>query len=175
MKQIILAAFATTAIFAGTAQAAPVEVYLTDMLDNIQSGYCLDIAGAKGADANPDKGLQGHTCYSPLGSLGVDQIFESEQFADGILYMPEFDVCAEVASDQAGASVNLTACNGSDAQSFTFAGEGKISPASAPEVCLTLAEGTRTGRSDTNQIKVLTLELCTDALSAFQNWAVRSE
>lgn len=155
-------------------QAEPVEIYLLDKLDNIQNGYCLDIGGAKGRDANPEKGLQGHTCYSPLGALGVDQIFETAKFPDGTLYMPEFDVCAEVASVEAGAGIDLAACNDSEAQSFAFTGEGAITPVAAPDMCLTLAEDSRFGRSNENQIKNLSLELCDTAKSAYQIWAVRS-
>ncbi|WP_299932947.1 ricin-type beta-trefoil lectin domain protein [uncultured Pelagimonas sp.] len=176
MKNRLFSAVLTASVLtAFVAQAEPVEIYLTDALDNIQNGYCLDIGGAKGRDANPEKGLQGHTCYSALGALGVDQIFETDKFADGILYMPEFDVCAEVASVAAGTSIDLSACNGSEAQSFVFSGEGAITPASATDMCLTVAEATRFGRSKENQIKNLSLEPCDDAQAAYQNWATRSE
>ena len=160
---------------AGTAHAENVEVYLTDMLDNTQNGYCLDIARAQGAQANPEDGLQGHTCYSPLGELMVDQIFDTAKFADNILYMPEFDVCAMLPAVEAGSSVALAACDGSDAQAFVFSGSGTITPASAPDMCLTVAEDTRSGRSDANQIKALTLEPCDAGKAAFQTWSTRSE
>ncbi|WP_424934117.1 ricin-type beta-trefoil lectin domain protein [Amaricoccus macauensis] len=169
-----LAALTGTMLTAGAAQAETVEIYLIDMLDNTQAGYCLDIARAQGAQANPEDGLQGHTCYSPGGSLGVDQTFETDRFADGVLYMPDFDVCAVVEGTEAGASVGLAACDGSEAQSFAFEGEGTITPASAPEMCFTLGEETRGGRSDSNQIKVLSLEPCDDDQAAYQTWNVRS-
>lgn len=169
-----LAALAGAMLTAGAAQAENVEIYLIDMLDNTQAGYCLDIARAQGAEANPEDGLQGHTCYSPGGSLGVDQTFDSDRFAEGVLYMPDFDVCAVVAGTEAGASVGLAACDGSEAQSFAFEGEGTITPASAPEMCVTLGEETRSGRSDANQIKVLSLEPCNDDQAAYQTWAVRT-
>ena len=158
----------------GLALAENVEIYLGDMLDNTQSGYCIDIARAQGAKANPDDGLQGHTCYSPKGELMVDQIFDTTKFADGLLYMPEFDVCAEITSAEAGASIALSACNGSKSQSFIFSGEGTIVPSSATNMCVTVAEATRTGRSSANQIKVLTLEACAEDKKAYQSWAVRS-
>lgn len=157
------------------ALADNVEIYLKEMLDNTQSGYCIDIARAQGAKANPADGLQGHTCYSPKGELMVDQIFDSEKFVDSILYMPEFDVCAEVSSVDAGSSIALNQCNGSTEQSFQFSGDGVIVPVSAPELCFTVAEATRTGRSDVNQIKVLTLEPCSNGRASYQMWAVRSK
>ncbi|MDV7145334.1 ricin-type beta-trefoil lectin domain protein [Tropicimonas sp. TH_r6] len=171
---LTLAVLTATTLAAGTARAENVEIYLTDMLDNIQVGYCLDIAGAKGASADPADGLQGHTCYSPGGELGVDQIFETGKLADGILYMPEFDVCAHVASAEAGAAIALAACDGSAAQSFSFSGEGTITPASASDLCVTVGEDTRSGRSDVNQIKALTLETCAADKAAYQSWKTRS-
>lgn len=162
-------------VFAATsANAENVEIYLNDILVNKQNGYCIDIAGAKGASANPEDGLQGHTCYSPSGELGVDQKFDSAKFADGVLYMSDFDVCAELSSTEAGTTVDLSTCDGGDAQQFVFSGEGTIVPASAPNMCLTVAEATRSGRSDANQIKVLSLETCDAGKTAYQSWNVRS-
>ncbi|WP_114284524.1 RICIN domain-containing protein [Candidatus Halocynthiibacter alkanivorans] len=169
-----LSALVLMLAFAKTALAEDVEIYLSDMLENNQSGYCLDIAGAKGARANPDDGLQGHTCYSPGGALGVDQTFETNKFAEGVLYMPEFDVCVQISSVDAGTSIDLAVCDSGDAQSFAFSGEGTITPASAPEMCFTVGEATRSGRGPTNQIKVLSLEPCAVDLAAYQTWAVRS-
>ncbi|MBT0956599.1 RICIN domain-containing protein [Alphaproteobacteria bacterium KMM 3653] len=169
-----LAAAFSALLPAGAAMAENVEIYLLDRLDNKQNGYCLDIARAQGANANPDDGLQGHTCYSPLGELMVDQIFDTEKFAEDTLYMPEFDVCAEMAGLEAGSAVNLAACTGAEMQSFAFTGDGTITPTAAPDMCLTLAADTRSGRSDANQIKVLSLESCSDDLAPFQTWSNRS-
>jgi hypothetical protein len=169
-----IAALIGTVATATAAQAENVEIYLNDMLDNKQNGYCVDIARAQGTSANPDDGLQGHTCYSPSGELGVDQKFDSAKFADGVLYMPDFDVCAELASTEAGTTIDLSKCDGRDAQQFVFSGEGTIVPASATDMCFTIAEDTRSGRSDANQIKVLSVETCDEGQAAYQSWNVRS-
>ncbi|WP_018689067.1 ricin-type beta-trefoil lectin domain protein [Ahrensia kielensis] len=163
-----------TLLVSNAAQAEDVEIYLVDMLDNTQNGYCLDIAGGREADADPDDGLQGHTCYSPGGALGVDQTWDSEKFSDKTLYMTKFDVCAVVPSNKAGTAITLADCDGSEAQNVVFTGEGTISPASAPEMCFTVGEDTRSGRSDTNQIKVLSLEPCDANQAAYQTWSVRT-
>lgn len=105
----------------------------------------------------------------------MDQIFDTDHFADGTLYMIEFDVCAQMSGFEAGATVELATCSGEENQSFSFSGEGTITPTSAPDMCLTAGKETRSGRSDTNQIKTLTLEPCDQNLSAFQTWATRSE
>lgn len=136
-------------------------------------GTASKLLKAKSKDANPDDGLQGHTCYSNLGALGYDQTFDTEMFADGTLYMKNFDVCVTLESTDSGSLLALTECDGSDSQSFNFSGEGTITPTSAPDKCFTLAEATRSGRSDTNQLKVLSLEKCADSSSAYQTWAVR--
>ena len=159
---------------AGAAFADTVEVYATDKLDNIQNGYCIDISGGQGAQADPAAGLQGHTCYSPKGEIFVDQGFDSDQFADGVFYMPEFDVCMQPVELAAGAELELVDCDGSDAQQFVFDGEGVISPAADERLCLTLGEDTRFGRSQENQIKELTLAACSDDAAASQTWAYRT-
>ena len=173
-RRMLSTAAAAAFLSAGVAYAEGVEIHALDMLDNTQAGYCLDIAGGQGPQADPSNGLQGHTCYSPSGELFVDQTFESERFADGVLFMPEFDVCAQVDGMESGSAVSLAACDGSDAQSFAFSGEGTITPASAPGMCLTLGEDTRSGRSDTNQIKALSLKKCSDAAAARQTWGNRT-
>lgn len=172
--RILLSTAAMTFLSAGVAHAENVEIYLLDILDSTQNGYCIDIAKGREEAANPDDGLQGHTCYSPGGALGFDQTFDSAKFADGILYMVNFDVCTEITSTEAGSALALAACSGSDEQSFTFDGEGTIVPTSAPEMCVTVAEDTRSGRSDANQIKVLSLETCRDESAARQTWGIRT-
>lgn len=159
---------------AGMAQAENVEIYLLDMLDNKQNGYCIDIAKGREKAANPDDGLQGHTCYSPGGALGFDQTFDTSKFAQGILYMVNFDVCAQISATTSGSSLELAACDGGTAQSFEFSGEGTIVPTSAPTQCVTVAQSTRSGRSDANQIKVLSLEPCSADKAAYQTWGVRT-
>ncbi|GAA3868204.1 RICIN domain-containing protein [Celeribacter arenosi] len=169
-----LATSAALLLTASVAHAETVEIYVVDLLDNTQNGYCIDISGGQGAQADPSDGLQGHTCYSPSGEIFVDQGFDSDRFAEGVLYMPEFDVCAEVAGMDAGSAVELAECDGSAEQTFAFSGAGTITPASAADMCLTLGDDTRTGRSDTNQIKALSLEVCSEDRAAFQTWSNRT-
>ncbi|MCK0138792.1 ricin-type beta-trefoil lectin domain protein [Aliiroseovarius sp. F47248L] len=169
--------FATSAALLLTASmvhAETVEIYAIDLLDNTQNGYCIDISGGQGAQADPANGVQGHTCYSPSGEIFVDQGFDSEGFAEGVLYMPEFDVCVEVAGMEAGSAIGLAECDGSAEQTFAFSGDGTITPANAADMCLTLGEDTRSGRSDTNQIKALSLEACSEDSTAYQTWSHRT-
>ena len=81
--------------------------------------------------------------------------------------MATWSVCATLESTEPGAELGLTTCEDTELQSFVFSGEGTITAASAPEMCLTAGEDTRSGRSDANQIKTLTLETCSDDLAAY--------
>ncbi|WP_386679312.1 ricin-type beta-trefoil lectin domain protein [Loktanella sp. R86503] len=89
--------------------------------------------------------------------------------------MSGLDVCAEMAGRDAGSEVAMAQCDGNDLQDFTFTGEGTISPTFAPDMCLTVGQETRSGRSDANQIKTLTLQVCAADVAAYQTWATRSE
>lgn len=172
-SKILPLAFCGLAL-AGPAFAENVEIFLLDMLDNKQNGYCIDIAKGREKAAKPEDGLQGHTCYSPGGALGYDQTFDTERFAQDTLYMVNFDVCMQMTSTEAGSALELAGCDDSTAQNFLFDGEGTIAPAAAPQMCVTVAEATRSGRSDANQIKVLSLEVCDEDRAAYQTWGVRT-
>ncbi len=164
------------AMTSNVANAEKVEINLKDKLDGILSEYCLDIAGGN-QNVDTSKGLQAHTCYSYKGSLGTDQVFDTEKFADNVLYMPEYDVCATLESLKTGAKVNLASCDGSALQTINFSAAGTISPVAAPTLCFTAGESTRMGRGGTSQhqIKSLTLEVCSDALASSQNWSSRTK
>ena len=51
-----------------------IEIYLLKPL-NDSRGYCIDIMGSK-SNADINKGLQSHTCYSYQGEISVDQGFD---------------------------------------------------------------------------------------------------
>ena len=101
----------------------------------------------------------------------MDRTSASERFARNTLLMPEFDVCAEAASMDAGALIGLAACDASDAKFFAFAGEGTVMLGSAPNPCVTSDEDVRTGRLPTNQTKALALKECSDWRGAYLAWA----
>lgn len=177
MFKLLSAATALTCLLTAGAMAEEVEITLVDELDGNLNSYCLDISGGLGPSADPANGLQAHTCYSYRGSLEVDQIFDTEQFAEGILYMPRFDVCATLSGTQAGASIGLATCDGSDMQQIALEDDGTLRPAAAADMCLTAGEETRLGRGGTSQhqIKSLTLQACGDELAAYQTWRTRTE
>jgi len=159
---------------AAAVQAERAEITLSAPLDADLDAYCLDIRGSK-QNADVSSGLQTHTCYAYQGQMGIDQMFDTARLNDKTLYMPEFDVCATLASFDAGSAVSLTTCNASEAQSIALTDQGHLSPTAAPAMCLTAGHETRLGRGGTSkhQIKSLTLEACSDDLAPYQQWAPR--
>ncbi|MCJ8298543.1 MAG: RICIN domain-containing protein [Pseudomonadales bacterium] len=157
-------------------QADQVEISLVDNLDGYLDSYCLDIKGG-GKDINTSKGLQVHTCYSYKGALGKDQIFDTLEFEYEMLYLPKFDVCAELSHLSVGSNVALATCNSTAEQRFTFSGNGTITSTVEPTLCLTASLDTKLGRNGTSkhQIKGLTLENCTVDLAQFQTWKTNSQ
>jgi hypothetical protein len=156
--------------------SADVEVTLQDGLDGNLNSYCLDIRGG-GRNIDPAQGLQAHTCYSYRGDLGSDQAFDPELIAEGEFRIPAFDVCATMEGTDAGSEVGLTECDGSELQRFDFADSGRISPRSAPGMCLTAGMGTTFGMGGVSphQIKSLTLQSCSDELTGYQAWTTRTQ
>lgn len=150
-----------------------VEIYLQDDLGGILSGFCIDIAKGR-EDVDPANGLQAHTCYSYTGKLGSDQSFSPSSFSQNRIYMPAYELCVAAVSLTSGSKIGLAACDGSEGQQFSFSGEGRISSIAAPSLCMTAAEETTAGGGSQHQIKVLTLEECSDDLDQFQLWATRT-
>ena len=161
-------------LLAGAVHAEQVEITTQTDLDGVTNSYCFDIKGGQD-NADPADGLQAHTCYSYTGTLGTDQLFETDRFASNELYMPSFDVCATAADMTAGATLTLTTCDQSDAQSFAFTSTGTISPTAAPELCVGVGDETKFGRSKTHQIKTLTLQTCSTEDAETQQWRTRTE
>lgn len=163
-------------LFILSSNAKEVEINLKHNLDGYLNGYCLDIKGG-GKDIDPKNGLQVHTCYSYKGALGKDQIFETNSFSENILYMPKFNVCAQVNDYKTGTKITLDSCNGSEFQSFTFNENGEISPTSAKDMCFTASLDTKLGRGGTSkhQIKDLTLQKCSGDYTIFQKWTTNNK
>lgn len=173
MRSFVIAALASASL-AAPVFAEQVEITLVDDLDGQVNGYCIDIKGG-GSNVDPANGLQSHTCYSYRGDLGTDQIFEPERFASNELYMPVYEVCAELTGLTAGSTLGLSACDGGEAQQISLMEDGTLRPVAAAEMCLTSGEATRSGRNPVHLIKDLTLESCSEDQAVYQTWRVRSE
>ena len=95
-------------------------------------GYCLDIPGS-GPTLNLDAPLQGHTCKF-RGAVD-DQLFEAA--AGGAIRLAAYDRCLAAAELTPGAQLLARACARSPLQRWLLT-DGRLSPASEPELCVAL-------------------------------------
>ena len=149
------------------------EIYLLEQL-NENRGYCIDIKGSK-LNADPDNGLQAHTCYSYQGEVSVDQGFDNVKIDEDEFYMPFFDVCMEAENTSASSKLNLKACNKNEKQKFKFNNKAEIVLNDNNNLCLTVSENSREGGggTPTHLIRDLILDNCSTDISARQRWGLR--
>lgn len=180
MKELFVAGGIVSCLMAGVAHhivqadSGAVEIRLLDDVDEPR-GYCLDIAGGRGTDAPPDRGLQAHTCYDYTGSLLEDQSFDAALVEKGQFRIPYFDVCMTVASIEIGSAITLAPCAGSDDQKFSLQADGRLSVQSKPELCVTVSSTSkREGRGGTpvHVMRPLSLQPCADESAAYQSWTI---
>ncbi len=149
------------------------EIYLLEQL-NENRGYCIDIKGSK-LNANPDNGLQAHTCYSYEGEVSVDQGFDNVKIDEDEFYMPFFNVCMEAENTSATSKLNLKACNKNEKQKFKFNNKAEIVLNDNNNLCLTVSENSREGGggTPTHLIRDLILDNCSTDISTRQRWGLR--
>ncbi len=115
-----------------------VEVMLIDTLDD-ERGYCLDVAGGKGANAPVEKGLQAHICYHYTGQILEDQGFEHALIEEGTFILPFFDVCMTALTFDVGAPLALSSCEALDTQKFELQANGQLVSKTVPNLCVTVS------------------------------------
>ena len=149
------------------------EIYLLEQL-NENRGYCIDIKGSK-LNADPDNGLQAHTCYSYEGEVSVDQGFDNVKIDEDEFYMPFFNVCMEAENTSASSKLNLKACNKNEKQKFKFNNKAEIVLNDNNNLCLTVSENSREGGggTPTHLIRDLILDNCSTDISTRQRWGLR--
>lgn len=150
-----------------------VEVYLLDALNDSRK-YCLDIIGYK-TNADINKGLQVHSCYSYQGEISVDQGFDKSRIDDNEFYIPLFKVCMEAVKIEKSSRLELKNCDKNQKQEFIFQNDGKIQPLSNLNLCLTASENFREGGggNPVHLIRDLSLQICDDTFSSRQKWSFR--
>jgi len=151
-----------------------VEVYLLNTL-NDSRGYCIDMKGYK-SNADINRSLQAHSCYSYQGEVSVDQGFDIAKVIDEEFYIRHFKVCMEAEKIEESSTLNLNTCDKNNKQKFILQNDGKIQPKSNLNLCLTVSvnfsEGS--GGNPVHFIRTLSLENCNDALSSYQRWGIRT-
>lgn len=133
-------------------------------------GYCLDIRG-EGQTLRLDDPLQAHTCK--YGGPVDDQRFE--RAAGGAIRALMYDRCLAAASLEAGAGLLVRACASAPTQLWSMAW-GRISPASRPDLCISLSvekgqpAGTPVLISPVYHRRDVVLDRCDDSREATQSF-----
>ena len=151
-----------------------VEVYLLNQLDDSRS-FCIDVRGHK-FNAQINKGLQAHTCYSYQGEISPDQSFSYLKLTKNQFNLTSFNVCMEASSLAPSANLRLRKCDRNRLQNFEWSNEDKIHLISNRKLCLTVDQGQSKkggGGSPVHLMRNLSLELCTESLNLYQAWGVR--
>ena len=144
------------------------NLVLKALLDEPEA-YCLDVFGF-GMRANIDEPLSVHTC-KPEGWR--DATFTVDYPDAGQIYMPAYDLCAEVSQFERGAHLFLKACSESPLQRFIYREDQKIEVQGSPgpSYCLTVhpADGIATGGPSHVRREVLIL-ICEEVEAEFAQW-----
>ena len=150
------------------------EIYLLNNLNDTR-GYCIDMTGYK-TNADINKALQTHSCYSYQGSVSVDQGFDVSKISNGEFNLPFFNVCMEVENTESSSGLILRECNKNPKQQFVFEDDGKIKPVNDLSLCLTASDDYREGGggSPVHLIRDLSLLACGGSFSTRQGWGLRS-
>ena len=139
-------------------------------LDDEIRGYCLDVRRAP-----PNVDLEGrlgtHACK--YGLENVDQQFEWRD--PDQLYLPEYDRCLTAAGFDAGSELFARSCADTEEQSWVVNADGRITPTSRPDLCMTLSAeqrvaGTPSWISPVFHARDITLETCAEAAHARQQF-----
>ena len=157
-----------------TAYPETAEVYLLNNLNDTR-GFCIDMTGYK-TNADVNKVLQAHSCYSYQGSVSVDQGFDVSKISNSEFNLPFFNVCMEVESAESSSGLILRGCDKNPKQQFVFEVDGKIKPVNDLSLCLTASGGYREGGggSPVHLIRDLSLSACDTSFSSRQSWGIRS-
>ena len=157
-----------------TAYPETAEVYLLNNLNDTR-GFCVDMTGYK-TNADVNKPLQAHSCYSYQGSVSVDQGFDVSKISNGEFSLPFFNVCMEVENADSSSGLILRGCDKNPKQQFVFEDDGKIKPVNDLSLCLTASGDYREGGggSPVHLIRDLLLSACDASFSSRQSWGIRS-
>ncbi|MGI9258661.1 MAG: hypothetical protein ACR2QQ_07490 [Gammaproteobacteria bacterium] len=189
MKSMKFSAIALLiSLHAHAAVADVVEIKLADALDESR-GWCVDLF-AHLTNALPLGGFQGHDCFLYFGSgPQVDQGFDEEMIPEGKFRLPHWDICMTLQEPEHHSYVAAEPCSDDPAQNMTMHDSGRVTPDSAPDLCLTLGSITIPGggrlapvgarppddNADIPQIRRLTFDSCSDdpAIAVLQTWTTR--
>ncbi len=189
MKRINFTALVLFSIlFFNAANADVVEIKLVDAQDETR-GWCVDLF-AHLTRAIPLGGFQGHDCFLFFGKgPQIDQGFDEELIAESRFRLPYWDVCMTLQEPKHHSYIAAEPCSDDPAQKISMHDDGRITPDTAPELCLTIGSITIPGggrlapvgarppadNNDIPQIRRMTFDNCSDdpAVAVLQTWTTR--
>lgn len=132
-------------------------------------GYCLDIPGF-GPRMQIDAPIYTHSCKYSLPGFDIDEILEQ---TEDKLRLVNFDRCLAADRINAGGNVKAVACD--EAHGWRVHADGRVTPASAADLCLTLSAvrtfvNTDVGTVPPYSTRDVTLEPCTVEVAFRQQW-----
>ena len=132
-------------------------------------GYCLDIPGF-GPTMQIDAPTYTHSCKYSLPGFDVDELLLHD---DGKLRFVNFDRCLAADPVGVGDNVYTVACN--QAHAWRVHDGGRVTPASAMDLCLTLSASRTFVRTGFGTVppyssRAVTLESCTVEAAFRQHW-----
>ena len=131
-------------------------------------GYCIDIPGHL-AGVRLDSPLQVHTCKH--GIWNQDGRFDADALENGVLRMPEYELCLQAENSSNGARLLLRSCAQEELQRWELQDAGQIVLAAFPQRCITVADGPgRDAGGPQYLMKGVGLDSCTQQASDRQRW-----
>ena len=134
--------------------------------------HCVDIPGHR-QRVNVERPLSVHTCKE--GIWHRDEIFDLSGVADGLLRMPEYDLCLAAEARDTGAKIVLKPCGNSELGKWNYENY-RIKLSGHPDMCLTIgpdaSELTPGGRRlpSKHTARSLALDNCSDQAMERQLW-----
>ena len=131
-------------------------------------GYCLDIPGHM-AGVRLDLPLQAHTCKH--GIWNQDGRFDAVSLMNGMLQMPQYDLCLQAEDNSIGARLILADCTQTKLQTWKLQDSGEITLESILEMCITIDNGPGKDAGGPRYLmNGISLDTCAPNASDRQQW-----
>jgi acetyl esterase/lipase len=173
MKNVFtLTVYAVSALaYASNAIAEPRFLRSSHDLED-PNGYCLDIPGF-GARLQKEGPITTHTCKYDRPGFWVDELFEMT--ASNQLRLSEYGLCLSASAMEPGADIDIVDCAAGRAHGWSIHSGGRVTPAEAPGLCMTLSServfvNSTVGNLTPNSTRSVSLESCASALHYRQSW-----
>ena len=131
-------------------------------------GYCLDIPGHI-TSVQLESPLQVHTCKH--GIWNQDGRFDVTALGNGVLRMPQYELCLQGENTSTGARLLLANCTQGELQTWIVQDSGEIVLEAFPQMCITVEEGPgRDAGGPQYRMKGVGLDTCAQQVSDRQRW-----